>query len=85
MREALALITFVLLFWIGWDQSYRDHFSNVLTGRPTQAGKRVAAQQGLPPEFVTTSTTATPARDNSWMWQKSKLDSPHEGNSRHAR
>lgn len=84
MREVLALITFALLFWIGWDQSYRDHVTNVLTGRPPSEKRAVPQPAATPIETVNVSTTSSSGRDNSWMWQKSKLDNPQTP-ARHGR
>lgn len=77
MREVLALITFVLLFWIGWDQSYKDHFANVLNGRGPSSGKRVLSRDSFTIQ-ENQSAAAPVTRDNSWMWKKSKLDNPRQ-------
>jgi hypothetical protein len=86
MRLVFALTTIVLLFWIGWDQSYQDHVANVLNGKPTPAEGRVTVRQnGGLTETEPVSTLGAPMRDNSWMWKKSKLDNPHEGKVHYAR
>lgn len=86
MREVLALITFALLVWIGWNQSYRDHLANVLSGIAPDAAKQVATQhvtKQVAAEDVV--TVAAPKRDNNWMWKRSKLDNPHQKNPYDAR
>lgn len=86
MREVFALITFVLLFWIGWDQSFRDHFSNVVAGNSSVFSNRTAVRQNtVSPATMAPSTLGAPKRDNSWMWERSKLDNPHEGKARNVR
>jgi hypothetical protein len=77
MREALAFITFILLFWVGWKQSYQDHLADLL-GEPAPGAKRVAARQVAATSVASESTeTDAPAKD-AWMWDRSSLDSPNE-------
>jgi hypothetical protein len=79
MREAFALFTIILLFWIGWDQSYQDHFLNIVNPKSKATPNRLAGRQEgrLPPTIA--PTVGAPIRDNKWMWERSKLDNPHEG------
>ena len=78
----LALITFALLFWIGWDQSYRDHLVNVLSGFAPGAAKELAATAEVKTKELRTPppppVLAAPQSDNNWMWRRSKLDNPHQ-------
>jgi len=86
MRLVFALTTIVLLFWIGWDQSYQDHVANVLNGKSTPAEKKAAVRQDS--ELVAAEpapTLGAPVRDNSWMWKKSKLDNPRQGKMHYVR
>jgi len=82
MREVLALITFALLFWIGWDQSYRDHLINVLSGIAPGAAKQLAASAEVKTKELRTTppppVLAAPQPDNNWMWKRSRLDNPHQ-------
>jgi hypothetical protein len=78
MREAFALITIILLFWIGWDQSYQDHFLNIVNKKSTAASNRLAGRREGRISPTMAPAVAAPIRDNSWMWDRSKLDNPHE-------
>ena len=85
MRESLALITFILLFWVGWKQSYQEHFADLMGEiSPTDANRRAPAQ--TPVGTVNqVSTQTTEQRDNAWMWDRSKLDNPYDRRSSHGR
>jgi hypothetical protein len=81
MREVFALITFIVLLWVGWKQSYQDHLAELL-GEPAVRTKRPVPRQ------VVANTVAVdedaPAKD-AWMWDRGKLDSPNQMKSSHGR
>jgi hypothetical protein len=75
MREAVALITLILLLWVGWKQPYRNHLADLLGAR----SKRVAGESGTPNTVANAAPPEAPAPpDNSWMWQRGKLDNPND-------
>jgi len=83
MRESLALITFILLFWVGWKQSYQEHFADLMGEISPGSGTRRVAEQT--PAGTVSQVSAQPVRDNSWMWDRSKLDNPNEKRTSHGR
>ena len=72
MKELAAFILLIVLIGVGWNQSYRSHFSGV-AGKPAAAdAASVAVASAARP-----SPEATPSRDSTWMWNKTSMDAPH--------
>jgi len=86
MRESLALITFILLFWVGWKQSYQEHFADLMGEiSPASANVRVAERTPVGTVNQASAQPQPPVRDNSWMWDRSKLDNPNEKRTSYGR
>jgi hypothetical protein len=82
MREALALITFILLFWVGWKQSYREHLADFL-GEPSYE-RRITPRQVVATSATGESSSGTQGK-NGWMWDRGILDNPNELKASNAR
>lgn len=72
MKELIAFLFLIMLISVGWKQPYRAHFSSV-AGNPPPVLTATAPASSAP----ATAEAATPARENSWMWQKTSMDAPH--------
>lgn len=83
MRELLTLITIFLLLLIGWKQSFRSHWLQLI-GKPTPTpvatrtvdNRRVATSVPVVPVTPVTAPPPATPRDTSWMWAKSKMSAP---------
>ena len=72
MKELIAFLFLIVLIGVGWKQPYRAHFSSV-AGNPLPVLTAPAPASSAP----ATAAAATPARENSWIWQKTSMDAPH--------
>jgi hypothetical protein len=78
MKEFAALILLIVLICIGWNQPYKAHFSSVIGDPPAVSAAPVA--QGAMPAPASPAVAipqATPARDTSWLWNKTSMDAPY--------
>ena len=73
MKELLAFLFLIMLIGVGWNQPYRAHFSSVTGNAPPASTAPAPAASAS----ATAGAAATPARENSWMWQKTSMDAPH--------
>ena len=73
MKEALALLIFIALLFLGWNQSYREHYARIF---PRSAvAKQRTAQVAQRRAIAQASRNALPStKDSSWMWNATRLD-----------
>ena len=83
MKEFAAFILLIVLVCVGWNQPYKAHFSSVvgepppvpaLPAKMPQDTASTSVAQTQPPPAV---PQATPARDSSWLWNKTSMDEAH--------
>lgn len=83
MKEFVALVLVMVLIFIGWNQPFKTHFSSVVGDLPPAAAvisppladaSPASLPQGVP---TPVAPQATPARDATWLWKKTTMDSPH--------
>jgi hypothetical protein len=82
MKELAAFILLIVLAVIGWNQPYKAHFNSMMGNPPPAPPVAVVVPPPVPaatPAVVQTAPPATPARDNSWLWNKTSMDQPHSG------
>lgn len=83
MRFLLEISVVVLVVVAGWRQPFRDHLSSLFPQLGIQPSRSAQLAQMPPPERGNVlhwgnghvpSQVGEPPRDNSWMWERSKLD-----------
>jgi hypothetical protein len=83
MRELLTLITIIFLLVVGWKQSYRSHWLQLIgkeTPTPVAKARPIASRGNASPSGTNLASAPTPTpRDTSWMWEKSKMAAPIKG------
>lgn len=92
MKEFAALILFIVLIAVGWNQPFKVHFQSI-TGAPPSAPELTETtppftpqsprQASLPsrpgPGVPAVAASATPIpEEKSWMWQKTPMDAPYK-------
>ncbi len=83
MKEFAAFILLIVLVLVGWSQPYKAHFSSVVGDPPpVLAAPPVATADAAPASSSPAGSApavpqATPARDNSWLWNKTSMDEAH--------
>ena len=83
MKEFAAFILLIVLVLVGWNQPYKTHFSSVVGDPPPMPAAASATTQDTSPAPSSPTAAAsavpqaTPARDNSWLWNKTSMDEAH--------
>lgn len=81
MREALASILLLVVIGMGWKESYSSRISRFQAETPgeTDGESGVKGRPGGPGNHQRSLRIAPQAAapDRSWMFERTKLDSPH--------
>ena len=92
MREALAFILFLAVVALGWKKPYStQYYSLVGKSRPAKTETRAVAAPLSPAERLAqieakygapAASTAAPAKDRNWMFEKTKMDAGYKADGR---